>query len=127
MKQLSRRGFLRTGVAAAGALSVAGCSSVSIAKPAVYRKPGDRLNMAFIGSGGRGGANLKEFYDLGEQVVAVCDVDRGRLDHSANVVKERCPDVSKYQDFRELLAAERIWTRWCVDARHMHAARRSRP
>ena len=42
-----------------------------------------------LGSGGRGGANLKEFYDLGEQIVAVCDVDRGRLDHAANVVKER--------------------------------------
>jgi len=123
MKQLSRRGFLRTGVAAAGALSVAGCSSVSIAKPAVYRKPGDRLNMAFIGSGGRGGANLKEFYDLGEQVVAVCDVDRGRLDHSANVVKERCPDVRKYQDFRELLAAEKDLDAVVVSTPdHMHAA-----
>jgi len=123
MKQLSRRNFLRAGVAAAGALSLTGCSSVSIAKPAVYRKPGDRLNMAFVGSGGRGGANLKEFYDLGEQIVAVCDVDRGRLDHSANVVKERCPDVRKYQDFRELLAAEKDLDAVVVSTPdHMHAA-----
>ena len=96
---------------------------MSIAKPAVFRKPGDRLNMAFIGSGGRGGANLKEFYDLGEQIVAVCDVDRGRLNHSANVVKERCPDVRKYQDFRELLATEKDLDAVVVSTPdHMHAA-----
>jgi hypothetical protein len=65
------------GAAVAGAVSLAGCSSVRIARAARFRKTGDKLNMAFIGSGGRGGSNLKEFYDLGEHVVALCDVDRG--------------------------------------------------
>jgi len=122
MKQVSRREFMRASAAFAGAMSFAGCTSVTIARPAQYRKTGDRLNMAFIGSGGRGGANLKEFYDLGEQIVALCDVDSGRLAHSANVVKERCPEARKYQDFRELLSQEKDLDAVVVSTPdHMHA------
>jgi predicted dehydrogenase len=114
---------LRTGAAAAGAWSLAGYSDVPVSKPAALRKPGDRLNMAFIGSGGRGGANLKEFYELGEQIVALCDVDRGHLNGAAKSVKERCPDVRLYQDFRELLAAEKDLDAVVVSTPdHMHAA-----
>jgi predicted dehydrogenase len=123
MKRVSRREFLRAGAAAAGALSLAACASVPITKARAFRKAGDKLNMAFIGSGGRGGANLKEFYELGEQVVALCDVDRGRLEHSAKVVKERCPDARRYQDFRELLAREKELDAVVVSTPdHMHAA-----
>ena len=123
MRQLSRRAFLRTGAAVAGAASLAGCSSLGIARAPRFRKTGDKLNMAFIGSGGRGAQNLKEFYELGEQVVALCDVDRGRLDQSANAVKERCPDARKYQDFRELLAKEKDLDAVVVSTPdHMHAA-----
>ena len=103
---ISRREFLRTGAAVAGAVSLAGCSSVAVAKRARLRKPGDRLNMAFIGTGGRGGDNLKEFYAQDEQIVALCDVDQKRLNKSADIVKERCPDARKYQDYREMLARE---------------------
>jgi len=122
MSRISRRGFLRSGIAAAGALSLAGGASVSLARVPRFRKTGEKLNMAFIGSGGRGGANLKEFYELGEQVVALCDVDRARLDNAANVVKERCPDVRKYQDFREMLAKEKDLDAVVVSTPdHMHA------
>jgi predicted dehydrogenase len=71
-----------------------------------FRKAEEKLNMAFIGSGGRGNDNLGAFYDLGENIVAVCDIDKGRLNGSANKVKERCPDVRSYLDWRELLAKE---------------------
>jgi len=122
MRQVSRREFLRTSAAVAGAVSLAGCSTVSITRASRFRKTGDKLNMAFIGSGGRGGANLKEFYDLGEQIVALCDVDRGHLDHAANVVKEHCPDARKYQDFREMLAKEKDLDAVVVSTPdHMHA------
>ncbi len=123
MRQVSRREFLSTGAAAAGAVSLAGCSTVKMTRAPRFRKTGDKLNMAFIGSGGRGGSNLKEFYALGEQIVALCDVDRGRLDHSAASVKERCPDARRYQDFRELLAKEKDLDAVVVSTPdHMHAA-----
>ena len=123
MKQVSRRDFLRTSAAVAGAVSLAGYAGVSTAQAPRFRKTGDKLNMAFIGSGGRGGANLKEFYELGEQVVALCDVDSGHLQHAVKEVKERCPDVRTYQDFRELLAKEKDLDAVVVSTPdHMHAA-----
>jgi predicted dehydrogenase len=123
MNRLSRRGFLRAGAAAAGALSLAGCSSVKVARAATFRKTGDKLKMAFIGAGGRGGSNLKEFYDLGEQVEALCDVDAGRLERAAKSVKERCPDARRYRDYRELLASEKELDAVVVSTPdHMHAA-----
>lgn len=123
MGRISRRGFLRAGVAAAGAVSLAGCSGVPMTRAVRFRKPGDKLKMAFIGSGGRGGADLKEFYDLGEQVVALCDVDRGHLDHAVNAVKGRCPEVRTYQDFREMLDKEKGLDAVVVATPdHMHAA-----
>ena len=70
--QLSRRGFI-----GAGSLALAGCCApcagrtyvsepVEILRTARLRNRGERLRMAFIGSGGRGGANLDAFYSLGE-------------------------------------------------------------
>lgn len=123
MKHMTRRGFLRDATVAAGMFSVAGCVSNSVARTPRFRAQGDKLRMAFIGSGGRGGANLKEFYDLGEEVVALCDVDRGRLEHSARVVKERCPDARTYQDYRDLLEKETDLDAVVVSTPdHMHAA-----
>ena len=111
-----------TGAAGAAAFALGGCAGVSMTRAPHFRKTGDKLNMAFIGSGGRGGANLKEFYELGENVVALCDVDRSRLDHAANSVKARCPDVRKYQDFREMLAKEKDLDAVVVSTPdHMHA------
>src|SRR5262249_56046555 len=67
---ITRRGFFRgaalAGVAAFGA-------------PAIVRSKAsiDKLNVAVIGCGGRGAANLKEM--LGENVVALCDVNENNL------------------------------------------------
>ncbi|MDD4102632.1 MAG: Gfo/Idh/MocA family oxidoreductase [Kiritimatiellae bacterium] len=123
MNKLSRRAFLRAGTGAAGALVWSGTVGNSYAANAKRRAPGDRLNMAFVGVGGRGEANLREFYGLGEQVVAVCDVDAGRLNHSTVLVKERCPDARKYVDYREMLAKEKDLDAVVVSTPdHMHAA-----
>ncbi len=120
--QVSRRDFVRSGVLAAGAVALSGCQSVRMTRMPSFRKTGDKLKMAFIGSGGRGGANLKEFFELGEEIVALCDVDGGRLNHAAQSVKSRCPDVRKYQDFREMLAKENDLDAVVVSTPdHMHA------
>lgn len=116
MHKVTRRHFIGTTAGAALALHS------QAAKPKL-RQPGDRLNLAFIGTGGRGGANLNEFYNLGEQIVALCDVDAKRLAHGAERVKERCPDARRYQDYRELLAKERDLDGVIISTPdHMHAA-----
>ena len=61
--KINRRQFGITSVLAASA--VAGRTS-----------PNEKLNVAFIGAGGRGASNLKEF--TGENIVAFCDVDDRR-------------------------------------------------
>lgn len=59
--------------------------------------PSEKLNLAFIGAGGRAGANLD---GLGNQnVIALCDV---HTPHAANAFK-KFPDARQYVDFRKML------------------------
>lgn len=89
---LSRRSFL--GRSAAAATTV-------FAAPAFLKgaAPNDRLNVAFIGTGGRGGSNLKTMADTDTiNVVALCDVNGQNLGRAA----EKYPSARTYVDFRKL-------------------------
>jgi len=57
----------------------------------------ERLNIALVGVGGHGWANLNAV--AGENIVALCDVDE---QHAARAY-QRFPDVPKFVDFREML------------------------
>ncbi len=127
----SRRDFIGAGtLALAGAGCCAPCSGrtyvaepVGVLRKARLRGKGDRLRMAFIGTGGRGGANLDEFYNLGEEVVALCDVDLNHLNGAAGKVAARCPKARRYQDWRALLEKEQDLDAVVVSTPdHMHAA-----
>jgi len=61
--------------------------------------PADRLNVAVIGVGGRGEANLKGM--KGQNVVALCDVDEAR----AGKAFATHPGVRRFTDFRKLFDA----------------------
>ncbi|HZN35908.1 MAG TPA: Gfo/Idh/MocA family oxidoreductase [Pirellulaceae bacterium] len=90
-RQCRRRFLAQTaavGVAALGA-------------PALLRAQNttSKLNIAFIGVGGRGRANLNEIARTGaENVVALCDVNGNNLEGAA----QRFPSARKYRDFRKL-------------------------
>jgi predicted dehydrogenase len=86
---ITRRGFFR-GAALAGV--------AALGAPAIVRSKAsiDKLNVAVIGCGGRGAANLKEM--LGENVVALCDVNENNLLKAA----EKSPRAKKFRDFRKL-------------------------
>jgi hypothetical protein len=90
--RLSRRRFLAQS-------ALAGASA--FAAPALLRSaaPNERLNLAFIGAGGRGGANLREMTS-GDMVnvVALCDVNADNLGRAALMH----PLARKYVDFRKL-------------------------
>lgn len=92
MSKLTRRRFIAQTSVAASAL---------FAAPAIIsaRAPGDKLNLAFIGVGGRGGANLNEIMGkFPENVVAICDVNGQALGKT----QERFPKARAYADFRKL-------------------------
>ncbi len=87
----TRREFLGAG-AALTAVAMDGSARAETADNA-------RLRVAFIGVGGRGGANLGAITATGAvDVVAVCDVDTRSLDR----VAARYPEAKSFQDFRKL-------------------------
>jgi predicted dehydrogenase len=93
---LTRREFLRQAAActvAAGALA-----GPALARPI---SPNDKLNLAIIGTGGRGHANMTAV--ARENIVALCDVDENALNSAAATFSS----ARKYFDFRKLLETEK--------------------
>jgi predicted dehydrogenase len=86
---VSRRSFLATS---------AGSAAAAFAAPAIVRgrNLNEKLNVACIGVGRRGGHNLQAV--SGENVVALCDVDGNHL--AAAAMKH--PGAAQFTDFRRL-------------------------
>jgi len=91
-KGITRRGFLK------GA-AVGGFSFLLLrdSRLAFGYEANDKLNIAVIGCGGRGGSNLGEVSS--QNIVALCDVDSGAL---ADAAKNH-PNAKVYADFRQML------------------------
>jgi predicted dehydrogenase len=100
----SRRDFLATSSAAVAAAATLGFNIVprsALGGPR-HTPPSGKLNLACVGCGGMGGAQIAEFARLKCNIVALCDVDEKRgeqtfADH---------PDARRYKDFREMLEKE---------------------
>jgi hypothetical protein len=98
--KLSRRQFFY-GSLLAGALPAAGFGSTPSLKALGYKSPNEKLNIAAIGSGGQGAANIRAAAPT-ENIVALCDVDDSR---AAETFK-RFPDAPRFRDFRKMLDKE---------------------
>ena len=62
----------------------------------------DRIRIAFVGVGGRGGTNLQKIAATGKvDVVAVCDVDTRATDRAGR----EFPQAKSFQDFRKMYDA----------------------
>jgi len=98
---LTRRAFLAASTTTA-AVALSGCNTTNTAR-VVPRKisPNEKLNVAAIGSGGKGLGDIMECHKLGENVVALCDVDWDRAGESFY----KLPDARQFKDFREMLEA----------------------
>ncbi len=107
----SRRNFLKKSAATIGALTIVpghvlfAKGELRNAKGELIRKatvaPSDKVNMAFIGIGNRGGQILRDFMNTGMvNNVALCDTDMG----AAHTVKsiEAYPKLPQFQDFRKM-------------------------
>jgi len=90
-KTISRRTFM--GAAASTAFAFNVVPSRVLGKDA----PSNRLNIAVIGVGGRGGANLRGVES--ENIVALCDVDMERAKNGIN----KNLQAKVYRDFRVML------------------------
>jgi predicted dehydrogenase len=95
--ETSRRTFLKnTGMAVAASLSV----PYILQSCSTGRSPNGRVNLAFIGMGGRGQSLLRQFMLLdGVQVVAICDAFANRREDRTKWVNEvyaKRADVETY-------------------------------
>ena len=93
-----RRTFLKHSAALA---STALAGSPLLARPVFARGVNEKLNVGFIGLGGRGSKELlPQFSRLADvRVAALCDVDEEHLHQAA----EKFPDAKKFRDLRKLL------------------------
>jgi predicted dehydrogenase len=101
----NRRSFLK-GIVAASSVAAGGCISSFNVPVAHRRKPGDRLNMGFIGCGGKGWFDWSTFHQNGENTVAICDVDTRLFARVLKKIQDDGGDPSKvkcYQDYRKML------------------------
>lgn len=94
--RVSRRRFLqRTAVVGAGGLIL------QQSRSAWSYQANEKLNLALVGLGKRGGYHLGAIPRIGQNLVAVCDVDRRRTAEAC----QRQPGAASYQDFRKMLDA----------------------
>lgn len=97
----TRRDFLRTSAFAAGA---------TLAFPYIGNALGanDRINVACIGVGGKGDSDSSQAYEVGGNIVALCDVDSNTLNSKHASFKDRAKkdnrtyDPKLYRDWRKL-------------------------
>lgn len=92
---MSRRKFLSTGAKAAVGLSIV--PSSILGKSFGHTAPTDKLNIAAVGVGGMGHANIKQV-EKTENIVALCDVDW----KYAKPVFDRFPNAKHYWDYRKM-------------------------
>jgi predicted dehydrogenase len=110
----SRRRFLGSTLGAAGSLNI-----LSGFVRGQGTAANGKLNLAFVGAGGRAGGNLKGCAEAGQNIYALCDVDKARAGGSF----QKFPNAKVYTDWREMLETEgdRIDAVVVSTPDHMHA------
>ena len=100
-KQHSRRNFIKKSIAASSIIIV----PRNVLGGPGYISPSDQLNIAAIGSGGKGGSDIRNASVQGrERIVALCDVD---FSGDAKRTVKRFPKAKLYDDFRKMLDKHR--------------------
>jgi predicted dehydrogenase len=100
------------------AKGLAGAAVGAFAAPAILRGRGlnEKLNIAVIGVGGRGGSNLRDVES--ENIVALCDVFEPAIDRAAR----NHPNARRSRDFRRLFDNAREFDAVVVSTtEHTHA------
>jgi predicted dehydrogenase len=111
-RSTSRRAFLKHTTWTCAGLWVAGSRVRGDDK-----SPNEKLNIGFIGVGGRGEGNRRAITETGENIVALCDIDDRRLGQAAEAI----PDAKTYSDFRKLLEQKSLDAVVVTTPDHTHA------
>ena len=109
-KKIQRRQFLKSTAAVATGLTILPSGVLCGANA-----PSNKLNIALIGTWGRGGAHFNSISS--ENVVALCDIDEN---HLTGAVK-KWPKAKTYVDWRKCLEQKDIDAVVCCTTDHTHA------
>jgi predicted dehydrogenase len=124
-EKLTRRGFLRAGMAfAAGTTGFPWVVPGRVLGAAGATPPSEKIVMGCIGVGSMGGGHVRHFSAQEDvRLVAVCDLRRKFRDRAKQRVDERYGDngCATYHDFRELLARPDIDAVCIATPDHWHA------
>lgn len=108
----SRRDFIRKSVSAvAGTILIPSIIPASALGKNGFVAASDRIVMATIGTGAQGMSDMKDFMRFPQaQFVAVCDLDKKRLEKATATVNQKngTTDCRQYKDYRELLEKEKL-------------------
>ncbi|HEX9106717.1 MAG TPA: Gfo/Idh/MocA family oxidoreductase, partial [Longimicrobiales bacterium] len=120
---VTRREFVADAARAAAAAAILPRSAAAAVVTPPKTAPADKLKLAIVGCGGMGMSNAREL--VGEDIVALCDVDFGYVDKALfNFLRDRetkkkdeqekltkleaaYHSARRYTDFREMLATEK--------------------
>lgn len=107
-KEIRRRDFLAAGALGAG---------IVILRSGILHAdaPSNKLNIAAIGVGGRGGADIDGVKS--ENIVALCDLNKNNLGNAA----KKFPNAKTYEDWRKCLEQKDIDAVVCATTDHTHA------
>jgi predicted dehydrogenase len=93
----NRRNFLKVSSVGAAALSSGVWSELAAQES---KSPNQKLNIACVGTSGRAAADINGV--RGENIVALCDIDKRYLDRNA----QKFAGARTYTDYREMIKAE---------------------
>src|SRR5688572_12148039 len=91
-------GATRREVLAGGAAAAIAAMTFPQILPAQARGANDKIRVASIGVGGKGGSDVDHCVKPGGEIVALVDVDSKTLDKKG----EQYPKAKKYKDFRKM-------------------------
>jgi predicted dehydrogenase len=120
---LSRRGFIQRSMAALAAAGLPAWAASEIVasrlEAAEDDKPKDTIQVGLVGCGGQGRYILNAaLRDKRVKVVAVCDVDRTRVEKASNELPGK---PKAYEDFRHLNDDKNVDAILCGTVDHWHA------
>lgn len=99
---MERRDFIKRGGATVAAFSIV--PSSVFGKKFGFIAPSDKVDLACVGIGHRGGSIIKSLEETGLcNIVALCDVDMGAK-HTTETIN-KFPGAKRFQDFREMFDA----------------------
>ncbi len=109
-RQFNRRTFLKQSTVVGAGLTILKSGVLKAGS-----SPNEKLNIAIIGVGGRGGGNMNSVKS--ENIVALCDVNEKNLASAA----KRFPKAKTYNDWRKCLEQKDIDAVVCSTTDHTHA------